>query len=130
MKKIIFKILTKFFMEQLREEVENWYIAEDLETYKVSSDDTNLQEKMADLWKDPAFKLYLNMKSNKKAFLGKKILANRPTTKQEDALKNALIRGQALEISRDRAFMKFMHKIYQKTKDNKSQRSNNKINKK
>jgi len=103
-------------MEQLREEVENWYIAEDLETYKVSSDDTNLQEKMADLWKDPAFKLYLNMKSNKKAFLGKKILANRPTTKQEDALKNAFIRGQALEISRDRAFMKFMNKIYQKTK--------------
>ena len=126
MKKFIFKILTKLFGKQLREEVEDWYILEDLPTYKVSTEDSSLQEKMADLWKDPAFKLYLNMKANKKAFLGKRILISKPTAKEEDAIKNAVIRGQALEISRDRAFVKYMNKLYQKNKQRSSTKTKGK----
>jgi len=115
MKKLLFKILRKFFDKQLQEEVENWYVEKQFKVYKIK-DDEKVREKMADLWRMPEFKLWLMLQSNRKNYLGRRALTHRYKTPTEAAIKNAHLQGQAFNISLERAFIKRMNDLYKRNK--------------
>lgn len=119
MKQFIFNILTKYFGKELRQQIEDWYLSKEFPTYKVKNDDGNVQEKLTELWYSPEFKIWLKMLSNKRNYLGRKLLAMKHSTKDESAIEAARTQGQAFEISDQFAFLKYVRRLFQAKKNKK-----------
>lgn len=126
MKQFIFKILTKFFEKELREQVEEWYLDEQLPTYKITRDDMNTMEKLSDLWRSPEFKIWLSMQANRKNYLGRRALNVNYKDESEGIIRNSHLQGQAYNISLERTFLKHIHNKFQKDNKNKKGRKKTK----
>jgi len=126
MKNLIFRILTKYFGKQLRQQVEEWYLDEQLPTYKITLRDTQILEKLSDLWKSPEFKIWLGMQANRKNYLGRASLIIKYQNESEGIVKNSYLQGQAFNISLERNFLKHIHNRFQKNKDKKGRKTKGK----
>jgi hypothetical protein len=126
MKDFIFKILTKYFGKQLRQQVEEWYLEEQLPTYKITLKDINTLEKLSDLWKSPEFKIWLGMQANRKNHLGRAALAIKYQNESDGVIKNSYLQGQAFNISLERTFLKHIHSKFQTKKTKKGRKTKGK----
>jgi len=110
MKKLLFKILIKFF----RKQIEDMYIERQLPQYKVDLKNSDAMEKLAELYTLPEFKLYMRIQGNKKNFLGKKALVLKYSNEKQAAYGLSFLKGQAYEIQNSLQFVKHINRLYQK----------------
>ena len=112
MKKFIFKILSKFF----RQQIIDCFIEEELPTYKIDMKDDKLMQSIVELTTSLEYRTFVKLQSNKKNSLGKKSLSLKYANEREAALKHSFLMGEAYNISHTLQMLKFIKVKYQSKK--------------
>lgn len=117
MKKFLFKILCRFFQDQIIDT----FIEERLPLYNIDRNDTKILEQLADLYESPGFKLFVSILSNKKNYLARKALNLKYTTLEQAGIQLTHLKGQSFDIAHILKTMKFFNKVYKKRSTKKEQ---------
>ena len=111
MKKIIFKILSKFFKEQ----IEDSFIEEDIKVYNIDKKKSRVLEHLSDLYQSTGWKIYSKMISNR----AKNIAVQGMKMKEYSEADHSYLKGQVFDSAMILRIVKYHNKKYQNIGDDK-----------
>ena len=105
MKKLLFKILSKYFKDQIEES----FIEEEIKEYTFDKKDKVFYKNISNLYQYPEYKVYSKMISNRAKILAFQIAKNKEYNKSKHARVGGQIYCTALIIK----IVKHINRIYQ-----------------
>ena len=105
MKKLLFKILVKFF----KEEVEDSFIEEDIKVYNLDKKNPKVLEHLSNLYQSPEYKIFAKIISNR----AKNIAVRGMRMKEYNESAHSYLKGQVFDSAMLLRIVKFHNKKYQ-----------------
>ena len=111
MKKLLFKILSRFF----KEEIEDSFIGEDIRVYDIDKKNPKVFEHLSNLYQSPEYKIFAKIISNR----AKHLAIQGMKMKDYNEANHAYLKGQIFDSAMLLRIVKFYNKKYQNSGDKK-----------